>query len=427
MKNGTKLMFAAGLLCGTAVPAMAQEADQNAAVQACQRLQLIVNDYEDRFRAEWIDNANDVIDNEGRIECARYVAQAERAIQELDRRDRVAQQSGQQVGQQQAQADADQSRIIVDQPEPRVTVEQNAPRITYTQPRAQVNVDQGTPQVIVRQAQPVVRVEMPRPRITINQPEPEIIVRMPQPDVAVNVPEPQFNVSQAQPDVSVEQGKPQVRVQMDQPEVNVQDQQQAKVQIQRDQPVVTREGAQQQAAVNIDRAQPKVSYEPAKPKVEFEQAGEPQVTFNRTGEPNVRIERMGDNNQTASIEQDQMSPDAVMRLQGNREPQGNAMRVVVADLIDREVVNLRGEDLGEVERVVLQGDRTYIVLSDGGFLGMGDREVALPLDRITGVRGDDELVLQGLSEDDIDAMPRWNGNAGQELGQDDEVEIIIET
>ena len=57
---------------------------------------------------------------------------------------------------------------------------------------------------------------------------------------------------------------------------------------------------------------------------------------------------------------------------------------------------------------------------------MGGLEVALPLDRITGVRGDDELVLQGLNQQDIDAMPRWNGDAGRELGQDDEVEIVIE-
>ena len=109
MKNGTKLMFAAGLLCGTAIPAMAQEADQKAAAQACQRLQIIVNDYEDRFRAEWIDRANGVIDDAGRRECARYVAQAEKGIAELDRRDRMAQND---AGQQQMQADADQSRII---------------------------------------------------------------------------------------------------------------------------------------------------------------------------------------------------------------------------------------------------------------------------------------------------------------------------
>ena len=87
--------------------------------------------------------------------------------------------------------------------------------------------------------------------------------------------------------------------------------------------------------------------------------------------------------------------------------------------------NDSGEDLGEVDRLVVQGDRTYIVLSDGGFLGMGGREVALPLDRITGVRGDDELVLQGLNQQDIDAMPRWNGDAGRELGQDDEVAMHV--
>lgn len=477
MKNRTRLLLAAGLMCGTAAPAaLAQEADQNAAVQACQRLTLIVRDYEDRFREEWIDRANDVISSDGRLECAQYVAQAKQAIEELERRDRMARQQGQdgqlqtgtgqtaadqagsganqnrQMDAAQADTDVDGGRIVVNQPEPRVLVEQDAPEITYSQDPAQARVEQAAPQIIVRQAEPTVRVQMPRPQITITQAEPEIIVRMPEPNVTVDVPEPRFNVSQAQPDVRVNQPEPQVSVQMEQPEVDVQDQDQAQVQVERGQAVVRREGAEQQARVQIEHAQPQVRYERAEPNIEFVSEGEPQVTYNRTGEPNVRVERMGDQaasqqgqpdqqarqnqqamqdqqgqpdgDRTASIGQDQMPEQAYEALRGDGRMEGAATTVRVDELVDREIVNARGDQLGQVERVVANGNRTYLILAEGGFLGMGAREVALPLDRVSSIRGDDQLVLQGLSEEDLEAMPRWNADSGQELGDEAEVEIF---
>jgi len=459
MKQPMKLILAAGLMCGTAAPAaLAQEADQNATVQACQRLTLIVQDYEDRFRDQWIDRANDVIASEGRLECAQYVAQAEQAIEELERRDRMAQQQGQggqmQTGASQAQGsqtadqademdaaqartDVDGGQIVVSQPEPRVLVEQDAPEITYSQDAAQARVEQAAPEIIVRQAEPTVRVQIPRPRITITQAEPEIIVRMPEPNVTVDVPEPQFNVSRSQPEVSVSQPAPQVSVQMEEPEVDVQDRDQAQVQIERGQAIVRREGGEQEAQVQVERAQPRVRYEQAEPNIEFDVEGEPQVTYNRTGEPNVRIERMGDqaaneqatpdaqvDESTASIQQDEMPEQAYNALRGDGQMQGAATVISVSDLVDREVVNTRGEQLGQVERVVANGNRTYLILSEGGFLGMGEREVALPLDRVSSIRGDDQLVLQGLSEEDLGAMPRWNAGTGQELGDNDEVDIF---
>lgn len=466
MNNPTKLILAAGLMCGTAAPAaLAQDASQNASVQACQRLTVIVQDYEDRFRDQWIDRANDVIAGEGRLECAQYVAQAEQAIEELERRDRMAAQQGQDgqmqagAGQAQDSRAADQAdrtaqagsdvgggRIVVNQPEPRVLVEQDAPEITYSQDSAEVRVQQGTPEIIVRQAEPTVRVQMPRPQITITQPEPEIIVRMPEPDVAVDVPEPEFNVSRSQPEVSVTQPEPQVSVRMEQPEVDVRDQAQAEVQVERDQAIVRREGGEEQARVQIERARPQVRYEQAEPKVEFEMEGEPQVTYNRTGEPNVRVERAGDQarnqqatqdqqamqgrqdaqdeDRTASIRQDEMPEQAYNALRGDGQMQGAATVVSVGDLVDRQVVNTRGEELGQVERVVANGNRTYLILSEGGFLGMGEREVALPLDRVSSIGGDDQLVLQGLSEEDLQAMPRWNADSGRELGDNDQVDLF---
>jgi hypothetical protein len=466
MKTPTKLFLAAGLMCGTAAPAaLAQDANQNASVQACERLTTIVQTYEDRFRAQWIDRANEVVASEGRLECAQYVAQAEEAIQELERRDRMAQQQdpdGQmQAGANQADqpreqtTDTDGGRIVVSQPEPRILVEQDAPEITYSQAPAQARVAQGTPQIIVRQGEPTVRVQIPRPQITIDQPEPEIIVRMPEPDVSVDVPEPEFSVSQSQPQVRVNQPEPEVQVQMEQPRVDVQDQAQAQVQIERDQAIVRREGGEQQARVQVEQAEPQVSYERAEPNVEFEMGGEPQVTFNRTGEPTVRIERMGDQaqdqqarsnqepeqgeqfyratqaqqaapdrEQTASIQPGGMSEQTYNALRGDGQMEGTASAIPVGELIGLDVANTLGQEIGQVERVVASGNRVYVVLSDGAALEMGEREVALPIDRIILVGDDEQLILQGLNEEDLQAMPQWNTGDGQDLDAADQVEIL---
>ena len=455
MKSQIKIMAAAGLLCSVAMPAMAQTANDQANRQAnaetgsmenCDRLARLADENRDRFRPQWLNNADRVAQRDDQEACMPLVTQAERAAETMDRRE-AANQQGAESGDERVT-----NRIVVEQPDPRVTVEQNSPQITYSQPRAQVSVDQGQPQIIVRQQQPTINVEMPRPTITINQPEPEIIVRMPEPDVGVNVPEPEINVSQDRPDVSVNQPDPQVSLQMDEPNVNVEgSDDEAEVSVERGQPVVRREGEQQQARVNVEQNEPQVRFEPAEPNIEFQGNSRPQVEYNRTGEPTVRFEQAQsedaqagqntgqeqaaanrnsgqeqstiDSERTASVGDEGVSEDVLNRLRGNEQPSGRAARMSASELIGREIVNRQGDTLGEVERVVAMNQRPYLVLSHGGFFGLGEREVALPLDRVSSVRGDDELVMRGLSEEDIDALPRFDTNRAQQLRPNQQVEI----
>ncbi len=57
-------------------------------------------------------------------------------------------------------------------------------------------------------------------------------------------------------------------------------------------------------------------------------------------------------------------------------------QIVNADnIIGADVKNFQGEDLGKIEAIMLdklQGKVAYVVLSYGGFLGMGDKLFALP-------------------------------------------------
>jgi hypothetical protein len=51
------------------------------------------------------------------------------------------------------------------------------------------------------------------------------------------------------------------------------------------------------------------------------------------------------------------------------------------DIDDTNVVNSAGDSIGEVDHVVrsTQDNRLYAVISVGGFLGVGEKHVAIPL------------------------------------------------
>ena len=85
--------------------------------------------------------------------------------------------------------------------------------------------------------------------------------------------------------------------------------------------------------------------------------------------------------------------------------------VAVAKLEDMTLYNAREEKLGEVEAVVTgAGGRTLLVVSHGGFLGLGEKRVAVPVEQVA-LRGD-RLVTQGLSDDEIRTLPAYERNAG---------------
>jgi sporulation protein YlmC with PRC-barrel domain len=290
-----------------------------------------------------------------------------------------AQVGATQGGQQQAaqnQAGQDPSRIIVQQPAPTVRVDQASPQVTVQQPQPNVTVRQPQPEILVRQ---------PPPTVTVDIPQPEIIVRMPQPDV---------NVAMAQPQVQVNQPQPQVQV--------VQPQQQPEVQVQPAQPKVQVQQAQGQPSVQVQGSdnQPNVRYERAEPRVVVNQ---PQ------GQPNVRIEQQGEGPQVNPQQQAAARPaDTTTAPQATGALPG-AQALTVSRVDDMNLYNTQGNELGDVERVVQGPDgKQYVVIGAGGFLGMGEKHVAIPVERVA-LRGD-RLIIQGLTEDQIRALPSFDRN-----------------
>ncbi|MDC7788709.1 DUF4142 domain-containing protein [Rhodoplanes sp. TEM] len=334
------------------------------------------------------------------------------------------------TGADQAGADqgdqADPSRIVVRQPPPRVQIDQGSPRVTVDQRQPRVTVDQRQPEIVVRQLPPT---------ITVDQPQPEIVVRMPQPDV---------NVAMQPPRVEVDQPQPQVRV------ARPDQQQQAQVDVERGRPDVTVRRA--------DDPNVQIANESRRPNVRFERTGEPKVVYREAdGQPRVFYEEQqaGDRSgqqgrQQAGREQTQQQRQAQARQQAqqdDRQPQarqspagqqaqqqsaagnrptdeerrkararlggaeaettgsaGQPTRTMMVETItDLDVYNARGERLGDIQAVVADRDnRRHVVIASGGFLGFGEDQVVFPLERFR-LRGD-RLTIQGVSDDDIDAM-----------------------
>lgn len=236
---------------------------------------------------------------------------------------------------------------------------------------AQVQVRQQAPEVTVRQATPEILVRQQAPTITIEQPQPEIIVRMPSPDV---------NVSTAPPQVDVEPAKPQVSV--------------------------TRTGERQEAQV-----------EPGgQPRVRYEQMGEAQVQYRRAeGEPSVRYERQptadsraGDARRPASNQAQAEDPARQATSAATDRP---VAAITAGRLEGMSVENAQGNSLGTVEQVLIAGnDDHHIVIAYGGFLGIGQRSVSLPLDRVH-LRSD-TLIIPGMTDDQLRDLPQHEQRAG---------------
>jgi len=75
--------------------------------------------------------------------------------------------------------------------------------------------------------------------------------------------------------------------------------------------------------------------------------------------------------------------------------------------IDADVRNRQGDEVGKVHDIILgmDGRAEHVVLSVGGYLGMGDKLVAVPYDTLTFAR--DHAVLATTSRQDLESRPAF--------------------
>lgn len=395
------------LIGGTALstPAFAQTSERFIQEgQNCEALSALASEEQDRLNPEWVTESGTVAEAGDEQQCLVYYEDASTALADLE--------SGEEM-------DAEPGRIVVTQPDPSVTVQQDAPEVAVMQPQPEVSVRQGQPEVIVRQVEPTIRVQIPQPVITIDQPQPEIIVRMPEPEVGVTTPEPQVQVSQNEPTVSVDQAEPQVQVQLPEPDVDIDDRGDAEVTVAQDQALVRQVPAEGSAEVDIQQQPPAVSYESAEPNIEFEETPDPRVEYTESGEANIRVEQQerAESGQSAAQGGGMQEAAAQQADAGSGTQESHP----VADIIGMAVVDAGGAELGSVDRLVTDGERNYVLLAGDGALGASSEGAALPIGTV--IVADDRLMVDGMTQEDINAMPDFDTAAAQEIGTEHEIMI----
>jgi sporulation protein YlmC with PRC-barrel domain len=82
-------------------------------------------------------------------------------------------------------------------------------------------------------------------------------------------------------------------------------------------------------------------------------------------------------------------------------------------LIGADVENAQGEDLGQIEDIVLdpkEGSVAYAVLSFGGFLGLGEKYFAIPWSALTAKAEEDDTLILNVDKEKLKNAPGFEKN-----------------
>ena len=174
----------------------------------------------------------------------------------------------------------------------------------------------------------------------------------------------------------------------------------AKVEVERQAPQVS--VAQPKPEVTVTQPKPQITVEQPKPEVTVQQA-KPEVTVTQPGEPKVTVKQ-----EEAKV--DVRTPDkAQAAASGAAAGQSDwYAQMRASDLIGKDVKNAAGKEVGEIKEIVVseQGPEPMAVVSVGGFLGVGDKDVMLPFDNLR-LQEDSVVLMSEKSEDELKQMPAY--------------------
>ena len=76
-------------------------------------------------------------------------------------------------------------------------------------------------------------------------------------------------------------------------------------------------------------------------------------------------------------------------------------------MLGQEVRNDKNEDIGDVEDVIVSPKKTvsWALIGVGGFLGVGEKLVAIPMDQLKMEKG--RLILKGATKEVLEKMPEF--------------------
>jgi hypothetical protein len=97
----------------------------------------------------------------------------------------------------------------------------------------------------------------------------------------------------------------------------------------------------------------------------------------------------------------------------------------VSALKDKDLMGANSGELGDIERVVESNadKKQFLIISRGGFLGLFETDVAIPLDNVA--VQNEQVIARNLTQEQLKALPKFenDNNAFRELDGDQNVTI----
>ena len=88
----------------------------------------------------------------------------------------------------------------------------------------------------------------------------------------------------------------------------------------------------------------------------------------------------------------------------------------IDELVGTELVNDAGESIGEIDNFGLAGDQIVAIVGIGGFLGMGEHMVAMPIERLS--YDGEQLVISDVTREELEALPEYDESQTQAFASD---------
>ncbi len=300
--------------------------------------------------------------------------------------------------------------------DPQVTVNQATPEVTVTQPQPEIVVTQTPPRVSVQQQAPIITVEQDQPVVTVTIPEPVVTIMMPQPDVNVAQAQPQVSVQQPEPIVRFVRPEPQIRIVESEPQINVETAE-AQIDINRTtQADVVIEQAEAEVVIE-EQGEAQVAVETAEAEVEVVEAEEAEINVEQA-DAVIDVQET----EEADVQLTQLADTSTLRL-GNVAGYETFYESRADEIVGMNVLAESGEDVGEVDSLAVMGERLIAIVGIGGFLGLGEHDVAVPMESFTMTEGG---LLLAMSAEQLEAMDEYDATQVQFLPPDAVLGDIIE-
>ena len=140
---------------------------------------------------------------------------------------------------------------------------------------------------------------------------------------------------------------------------------------------------------------------------EADMDGEAEMTADAdAGEVDMDADVAADAGTDTETDSDLATGEMIADASQHMDGEGDLVGMTVSEIVGMDVHTGNDNDVGEIDYIIRAENGYEAVIGIGGFLGLGEYTVALPLDTFAlDAENDNRLIINGVSEEELEAMP----------------------